>query len=193
MEKLNTCAVIVAAGLSSRTEGTHKMLFEINGKTLIEQCTSLFKKYCEKIIVVTGHNKEAIENLFLNDKKVKTIYNENYIKGMFTSVKKGIEQLNCNDFFFTPGDYPNFSEKTLEKMLKNKKDVLIPTFNKRKGHPVLINGKFKNDILKLDDSRSLRDFINSVGFSLIEVDDNSILQDIDTKEDYEKVLRNYEQ
>jgi molybdenum cofactor cytidylyltransferase len=187
------CAVVLAAGLSTRTKKKYKLTLKLAGKTIIEKCIEPFLSVCDKVIVVTGHNKELVEKALKNKEKVETVYNSNFQKGMFTSVKAGIKALkNCDRFFFTPGDYPFYSEKLLKTMLKNKSNVIIPTFNNKKGHPVLIDGKYIENILTLSDDLSLRTFINSVTPCLLSVDEDSVLKDIDTLKDYEKVLENYE-
>jgi len=194
MVNKKVCAVIIAAGFSTRTKDKHKMMLKINNKTLIESCVTPFKSVCNEIILVTGHNRKNIETIFENDKAVTTVYNENFEKGMFSSVKKGVEQLNlnCDKFFFTPGDYPMYSTNLLKTMLNSNEDIVIPVFKNRKGHPVLINGKFKKQILSLSNNHSLRDFINSVNCSFLPIDEQSVLNDVDTLEDYKKVLQIYE-
>jgi len=186
-------AVILAAGFSKRTKKDYKLTLKFQDKTLIEKCVSPFLKVCDKVIVVTGHKRLVIEDIFKTYSKVETHFNENFEKGMFTSVKCGISKLNCKRLFITPGDYPLYSVNLLQTMLNTKGEVVIPTFNKRKGHPVLIDGKYIENILSFPDNSSLRDFINSVNTTYLEVDENSILQDVDTLKDYEKVLKDYEQ
>lgn len=188
MKNLNTEAVVLAAGLSTRTKGKHKMLLKVNGKTLLENCVDSFRDVCSKIIVVTGFNKIEIVKLFENDSQVETVFNENFKMGMFSSVKCGISKVNSDKFFFTPGDYPNFTKQLILNMLTNfKGNVLIPTYNGRKGHPVIINGNLKENILNYDNEKSMKDFINETGFDTLKVDNSCILHDVDTLEDYKKV------
>ena len=146
-------AVILAGGYSTRADG-FKMEFDIEGKTILQRCIEGFYDSCRKIIVVTGFKYEKIEKLVKDYEKVVTVYNDNYPKGMFTSIKKGISQVESEKFFLTPGDYPLINKKVIEEILtksikvKNKnKEVIIPSFYGKGGHPILADSSIVQDIL----------------------------------------------
>lgn len=190
-------AVILAGGYSTRADG-FKMEFDIEGKTILQRCIEGFYDSCRKIIVVTGFKYEKIEKLVKDYEKVVTVYNDNYPKGMFTSIKKGISQVESEKFFLTPGDYPLINKKIVDDMLtksikeKNKnKEVIIPSFYGKGGHPILVDSSIVQDILIKSDDYNLREFLKNrkVAYEIIE--DKSIIIDVDTAQDYNEALSEF--
>ena len=190
-------AVILAGGYSTRAHG-FKMEFDIEGKTILQRCIEGFYDSCRKIIVVTGFKYEKIEKLVKDYEKVVTVYNDNYPKGMFTSIKKGISQVESEKFFLTPGDYPLINKKVIEEILtksikeENKnKEVIIPSFYGKGGHPILADSSIVQDILVKSDDYNLREFLKNrkVAYEIIE--DKSIILDVDTAKDYNEALSEF--
>ncbi|EMU52379.1 MULTISPECIES: nucleotidyltransferase family protein [Clostridium] len=190
-------AVILAGGYSTRAHG-FKMEFDIEGKTILQRCIEGFYDSCRKIIVVTGFKYEKIEKLVKDYEKVVTVYNDNYPKGMFTSIKKGISQVESEKFFLTPGDYPLINKKVIEEILtksikeENKnKEVIIPSFYGKGGHPILADSSIVQDILVKSDDYNLREFLKNrkVAYEIIE--DKSIILDVDTAQDYNEALSEF--
>lgn len=182
--------VILAAGMSTRT-GKYKMLLPFGGKTILESCIEGMYKACSRIIVVGGYNIENIVPISDKYKKVRLVYNPNYSSGMFSSVKIGINQVKADYFFLTPGDYPLISRTTYEVISNAEGDIVIPTHEGRKGHPVFMDSRHIYKILEQPIGSSLRDYINLNRYQTIEVDDAGILMDVDTMDDY-NVLINYQ-
>ncbi|APF21473.1 nucleotidyltransferase family protein [Clostridium butyricum] len=190
-------AVILAGGYSTRADG-FKMEFDIEGKTILQRCIEGFYDSCRKIIVVTGFKYEKIEKLVKDYEKVVTVYNDNYPKGMFTSIKKGISQVESEKFFLTPGDYPLINKKVIEEILtksikvKNEnKEVIILYFYGKGGHPILADSSIVQDILVKSDDYNLREFLKNrkVAYEIIE--DKSIILDVDTAQDYNEALSEF--
>lgn len=176
-------SVVLAAGFSSRA-GAFKMTLPFKDKTVLECCIDSLSKVSNEIIVVTGFKHEIISELLKNERNISIVYNENYKDGMFSSLKVGIKNVQGHKFFFTPGDYPSIKEITYKTLLKSNGEICVPTYEGKKGHPVLIDSKHINDILNNINYNSLRDFVHAQSYSLVEVDDRGILQDIDTYDDY---------
>ncbi len=179
--------VVLAAGLSRRT-GVCKMLLDMGGTTLIERCIRGMYDVCSKVIVVGGHNFENIARIMAKYEKVRMVYNPNYLEGMFSSVKEGFKHVSGDRFFFTPGDYPLVKKQTYKDMIKVEGDIIIPVFCGKKGHPILLKTQLAEQLLKSTSYSTLREFINEKGFTTIDLQDNGILIDIDTMEDYRRAL-----
>jgi CTP:molybdopterin cytidylyltransferase MocA len=60
----------------------------------------------------------------------------------------------------------------------------------RRGHPWLLDNSFKNEILDLVEPENLRDLLirNESQISYLVVDDPEILEDMDSPEDYERLI-----
>lgn len=181
---MNVEGVILAAGFSSRA-GAFKMEWLLAGKPLIFHTIDGMVDFCSRIIVVGGHKIEWLIELTGDYKKVQVVFNKNFSSGMFSSVKEGIKHLEGDKFFLIPGDCPLVKKEVYDKLLHARGDIVIPTFQGRKGHPVLIKTFLAKEILREPEHSNLRDFIRRKGYETIEVEDRGILVDIDTMEDYE--------
>ncbi|GIM29266.1 hypothetical protein CPJCM30710_19320 [Clostridium polyendosporum] len=184
--------VILAAGFSSRA-GTYKMTLEINGETVIERCVKSMYDVCSRIIVVGGYRKEVIKEILDKYSKVEVVYNNAYEQGMFTSAIEGFKYIKEEKIFFTPGDYPLISKDVYDTLLKASGDIIIPSYNGKKGHPVLMKKCIVQELLQSTRFSTLKDFINSKGFVKVDVDEEGILIDIDTMEDYLKAKNIFRQ
>jgi molybdenum cofactor cytidylyltransferase len=180
--------VVIAAGKSSRTYPDNKMLFDINGKTLIERSIESLAPLCSRIIVVTGSNSEKIEEILKNHRNLALVKNDDFEDGMFSSIKAGLKEAKGDRIFFLPGDCPMINKKVFEKMLSIDSDIVIPSYQGRTGHPLLLNRSNAKKISEDRDHISLRTYIANNSPKVVEVDDPGILWDIDTHLDYEEAL-----
>lgn len=179
--------IILAAGLSSRA-GSYKMTLAYNNKTVIENAIDNMEEFCSRIIVVGGHQIEKLEPIVKNYSKAELVFNEDYLQGMYSSVKKGMSCLREERFFFTPGDYPMISPEVYRELLLYEAPVVIPTFEGRKGHPILFNRSIVDDVLYCLAYNNLREAIKDKHTVLVQVDCSGIIKDLDTMEDYEILL-----
>ncbi len=190
----NVDGIILAAGFSSRT-WVFKMGLQWGEKKLIQRVIDEMKELCVRVIVVAGYKKEKITELTKGYSNLEVVFNPHYTKGMFTSVKEGIKQVKSPWFFLTPGDYPLITKAIYQKLLDARDEsgqcIFIPVFNGKKGHPILVKSHLVKELLEEPDDSNLRQFINRKGFKTVEVDDDAILLDIDTMEDYQRAKERY--
>lgn len=187
---MNIEGVVLAAGYSSRA-GTFKLELDIGGKTVIEHCIEGMYDICSRIIVVGGYQIHRIIEILKEYPKAEVVLNSRYAEGMFTSVKEGMRHVRGDRFFFTPGDYPMISRMVCQRLLTVEGDIILPAYGGRKGHPVLMMGRLAKELLMEPDSLSLRDFIHRKGYRVLEVEEEGILTDIDTQEDYKRMMERY--
>ncbi len=185
----NTAIILLAAGLSRRT-GTFKMALPLGNETVLERTFRIAKSVADRVIVVTGNNRERIEELDLPG--VELIHNAGYEGGMFTSVRTGIAALDSEDFFIMPGDFPLVEQDVYIRMLEaftqnGSNRIVMPTFEGRTGHPVLIPGTSAQEILNMPETATLRDFVYPANPIRVEVSTDAIFRDIDYIEDYHKI------
>lgn len=179
--------IILAAGLSSRAK-TYKMTLKIGNKTVIERVIDSMLNVCSRITVVGGYKIENLEPIIQKYKNVELVFNENFMDGMFSSVKKGFSCVKEEAFFFTPGDYPLIDNRVYKQLLNNGGEIVIPTYEGRKGHPILIKSSLIKELLEEDKYSNLREFITSKSPALVPVHNEGILLDIDTINDYNRIL-----
>lgn len=185
-------AVILAAGFSSRA-GDYKMTMKIEGRYILYRTLDAFVHQCDKIIVVTGYQSEIIHQIISEYEyasQITCVYNEDYEQGMFTSIQKGVKAVDSLYFYLTPGDYPLIKKATVESLklaLANKAEVLIPSYNHKSGHPILLCETIKNAILEASKESNLRLVLSTVNKQYVDVDDDGILLDVDTPEDFQNI------
>lgn len=189
-------SIVVAAGYSSRMH-SFKPFLRFGEYTAVEMVVHTLKRSgIDDIIVVTGHRScEVMEKL--KGSGVRCVMNENYSQGMYSSVLKGLEALDEEyaAFFMQPVDVPLIKKHTLE-LLKSKyqesgKGVLYPVFCGKRGHPPLIDTKYKQAIIESDGEGGLKRILENFSEDSIDVPvlDEAVLMDMDTKEDYERLLK----
>lgn len=184
-------AIILAAGESKRMK-VPKMLLTFNGKTMIEKVIeNVTGSEIFRTLVVLGSYRDEILGI-ISHLPVCHCYNENYREGMLSSVKCGLQNLpvNCDAVLIFPGDLPFIDSDVINRIIntyrKTGKGIIIPVYKKKRGHPLLIGFKYKNEVEKLPDDEGLRSLSNMYRDDVLEVITRSpgILQDFDTKEDY---------
>lgn len=180
--------VILAAGLSSRAK-TFKMTLEFRGKTVLENTIDNMLEHCSNIFVVGGYQIERLKPIIARYSRVELLYNQSFMDGMFSSVKKGIEAVSATRFFLTPGDYPMISGEVYQELLKYKAPVVIPSFKGCKGHPILAETITVKQAMKKNEPDSLRETIKGLEAMIVPVECRGVIQDIDTIEDYEMMQR----
>lgn len=187
--------IILAAG-ESRRMGFPKMLLSFNGRTMIENVIwNVSRSDIENTIVVLGANKEIVMEL-IDNTSVKHCYNDNYKDGMLSSVKSGFRNLPL-DFkavLVFQGDQPMITPKSINTVIEayrlTGKGIVIPVYNKKRGHPLLIDRKYREEVENLDINIGLRSLAFQFSDDVLEVetDDSGILIDIDTYDDYKKII-----
>jgi molybdate transport repressor ModE-like protein len=190
-----TCAVIIAAGLSSRM-GRFKPLLPIHKTSFIKNIIHTIRDAgIATIVVVTGYRCTDLEEHLLQD-SVILVHNERFASSqMLDSICIGLRKLQgkCSRVLITPADLPLVTVETYRKVLTQDADFVRPVFHKQAGHPVLLKQGLIPFLLDFKGSGGLRDAVESSSCSILNlvVDDPAIIMDADTPEDYSRLLRYY--
>ncbi len=188
-------SIILAAGESKRM-GFPKMLLPINGKTMIENViVNVAESDTDGILVVLGASQERLVDL-VGRYDVKYCYNENYKEGMLSSVQCGFRNLpdDVEAVVVFQGDQPFISPCVVDSVINafrtSGKGIVMPVFNGKRGHPLLLDAKYREDIEMLEPGEGLRSIARLYSDDVIEVEtaDPGILRDFDTYDDYMKEL-----
>jgi len=193
-------AIILAAGESKRM-GKPKLLLPFGEKTIIETIIdNVVKSKVEKTMVVLGSNRGKIEKK-IRDYPIKIIVNPHYSRGMLSSVQWGFQALpkNTQAVLIVLGDQPAVSSAIINEIIdafkRTGKRIVLPVYKKNRGHPVLIDMKYRGEVENLSPDVGLRALVYDHPEDVleVEVETPSILQDIDDMEDYRRGLKNKEQ
>ena len=185
--------LILAAGQSKRM-GKTKMLLPWGEVTVLEQVIATFgSAEVDDVLVVTGGDRERVEALVKDPARM--VFNPNYAEGeMLSSVQAGLVGLKhgAEAVLIGLGDQPQAQERSVRLVIdeyrKSGASIVVPSFQMRRGHPWLVARPHWDEILHMRSPASLRDFLNSHADEIhyVELSNDSILQDLDTPEDYLK-------
>jgi CTP:molybdopterin cytidylyltransferase MocA len=174
--------------------GVFKPLLKIGSLTVAEHIIRSFRAASVKnIAIITGNNAQELENS-LKCSEIVFLRNDMYEHNeMFDSIKIGLDYQKdkCDKVFITPVDVPLFASDTVKALLYCKTDVGIPTYKGKTGHPIILSSDAVTRILKYSGSGGLRNAITELSLEIahIETNDEGMLYDIDTQEDYAGILK----
>lgn len=191
-------AIILAAGESKRM-GQPKMLLKWGKTTVLEHVISVFANAgVENIVVVTGAAREDVEaaiSQLKNDHPVRSVFNEGFLTGeMLSSIQCGLRELRdgvSRAALIALGDQPQVRVGSVRRVCKMFKEtgspLVVPSYHMRRGHPWLAERSLWDEILAMRAPQTPRDFLNSHAdqINYVEVDDEGILADLDTPEQYQ--------
>ncbi|MFW6159753.1 MAG: molybdenum cofactor cytidylyltransferase [Acidobacteriota bacterium] len=189
-------ALIPAAG-ESRRMGKAKMLLPFRGKTVIETVIkNVVSSQIDETWVVLGAGAGEIEKI-IAPLPVHITRNPHYKKGMLSSIQWGVHQLSRDTeaILICLGDQPSIPAETINAVISgyksSKKGIIVPVFKGKRGHPVLIDLKYRKKINQLEPEIGLRQLVYShpADTMEVEVETEAVLQDIDTDDDYQKEMK----
>lgn len=187
--------MILAAGESKRM-GEPKLLLPFGNKTIIETViANATSSKADGTLVVLGSGWERIEKK-IKKFRVKITVNPNFKTGMLSSVHCGLKALpeDAQAFLVLLGDQPAVSTKVINEIIdaykRTRKGIVLPVYRNDRGHPVVIDLKYRNEVEQLSPEVGLRSLVynHPEDIQEVEVKTSSILQDIDNPEDYKKEL-----
>jgi len=186
-------SIILAAGESKRM-GFPKMLLKFDGKTMIEKVIeNVAESDSDGILVVLGAGKDDLIDLVLKY-DVEYCYNNNYSDGMLSSVQCGFKNLPSDTMatLVFQGDQPFITPAVINMVIKayktSGKGIVIPVCSGKRGHPLMLDRKYSEQIYRLDPGEGLRSIthINSEDVLEVETNEPGILRDFDTYDDYKR-------
>ena len=195
MQTENITAIILSAGYSSRM-GDFKPLMQLGEMSVLERVILLFKDAgFSDIRAVTGYQADDLFPL-LKRLGVQSIFNEYFSDGMFSSVTTAVNSLEqtVGAFMLLPVDIPLVRKQTISDLLQeyrqNRGKIFYPCFRGERGHPPLISNCFRDEIVCWNGPGGLRSLLEKYESEAVNVEiaDENILFDIDTPDDYQKML-----
>ncbi len=188
-------AVVLAAGRSERM-GRPKMLLPFGRKTLIETVLAgVLRSRVDDVVVVLGAHREAIEPV-VSKFAFRAVFNEDFGAGMLSSVLRGLREVPdaARAFLVVLGDHPSPPASVIDRLIaaheRTGKGVVLPVYRGRRGHPVLIDKRYRDDVTALDPSVGLRQLLRDHPDDVLEVSVRTpaVLADMDRPDDYRKAL-----
>ena len=188
--------IILAAGAARRMKQA-KMLLPFEHSTILQTILARAKDIePDTICVVTGfYHKEILQ--IIHDEQVHFIFNEQWEEGMSGSIKKGLSYLvqqnpELQSVLIMVADQPYITSALLEEMItlqeQGQKGIIAASYAGIHGTPVLFRKNYFSSLENLVGDKGARSILQhypddlvTVGFPLGEID-------IDTEEDYKKIV-----
>ncbi len=194
--------ILLAAGESKRMQGAFKPLLKWGKRTVIGECIQqLRNSQLAEIFVVLGHREMEVRQS-LAGSGVQYVINDEYRKGMLSSIKTGLSMLSPNEdaVLIALVDQPMVTSKIIDQLIdafdQGDKGIVLPTYQGKHGHPIIINASYVDDIMQLDENadEGLRAFIDAHRGDIlaVPVETSAVLEDIDRPEDYERLGKQVE-
>ncbi len=177
--------------------GKLKPLLPIGDETVVE---TVLKEYLASSLVevalVLGCRADDVKKTIdekISSNKLKVVVNEDFKKEMLSSIQVGLAEIKDTEgILIGLGDQVLITCDIINELTENyiKGKVLIPTFQGRKGHPIIIPYTMRNEILAMDaEKTTLKDVLgrHSDTINFLEMKSDRVLIDMDTKEEYERI------
>ena len=177
--------------------GEPKQLLPFGESTIVETVVdSMLGAKFNEVIVVVGHCGAQVRAQ-LGTRPVRIVFNSDYREGMLTSAQTGIRTLQGNEAFaLMLVDQPFITSDLIDQVVsaytQTNKGIALPSYNYKRGHPVIFHQRYAREILALDaESGGVRTLFKKYEDDIhyVTVDTDRVLRDIDYREDYERALR----
>jgi molybdenum cofactor cytidylyltransferase len=173
--------------------GQPKALLRFRGQTFLERIlAAIGDAGLAEIAVVVGHHRVEIQQAFPD---LPLVFNPDYNQGMSSSVKAGVRALPSGvigaGIFLV--DHPLIDEATIRLLSASLRSghIVLPSHEDRRGHPVFFAAELFPEILALGPDEGLNKLVRRDPERLITVPvpNPGVLQDIDTPQQFENLLR----
>ena len=191
--------VVLAAGKSTRMGRPKATLRLDDADTFLTRIIRTFQAaQVDDVVVVLGHEAEAIvKSVEQSGLSLRFVVNEQFESGQLSSVLAGLRAIDrpgVNAMLMTLVDVPLVSAATVRAVLDRyrttRAPVVRPVRGALHGHPVLIDRSLFDKLRAADPQRGakpiIRAHVSAAGD--VEVEDEGAFFDVDTPEDYRRVV-----
>ena len=193
-----TGLIILAAGRGERF-GQPKQNLIFQNQTLLERAIATAKSSaCRPIVVVTGAHADLIDSP-IDNPDVRVIFNAHWEEGMASSIRKGIETmkdfLNVDSALIMLCDQPLVTLALINEMLQKQETsnmaIVGCAYNDTIGVPMLFHRTTFDELLLLKGHEGAKKILKKHPDHVATVPFNEGSLDIDTPEDYERLIKDY--
>lgn len=184
-------AVILSAGRSLRMGRPKMMLPFDDSRTFLDVITERYSHFgCREIVLVVNAENSPLANSVVAKKRVSVAVNTHPEWQRFYSVQVGLKAMKEeNPVFIHNIDNPFVDGELLQKMgaVLPVKGYVVPVFQGRGGHPVLLSAEVARQIVASPDPFvNLKMFLKSFGRVEVESENDNVLVNINTMQEYLK-------
>ena len=190
---MKVSAILLGAGESKRM-GFDKLSLPYRKKTILGHCLDVLlrSKVKEVVVVLSDRTREMRSRL--EGQRVKIVMNPYYKKGMSTSIRRGIQAIDpgSQGILIALGDQPFLKMRTVNALIhaftKREGKIIIPSFRRRRGNPVIFDKKYEEELLRLKGDRGGKSIIEKHPRDVrrVPVKSEGVVKDVDTWKEYKK-------
>jgi len=191
--------VILAAGASRRL-GRPKQLLPLGGRPLLSLTLAAARQTrLDPLLIILGHAAEEIRRQ-VDLTGLTVIENPSYSEGLSTSVRLAVQHLpdHIEAVVFLLGDQPCLEpaivNRLLETFCRERSAIVQPCYAEGPGHPVLLSRALFPELERLSGDTGARPVLqrHATEVHLVDVREFHRPNDLDTWEDYERLLGEFE-
>lgn len=174
--------------------GAFKPLLPFGDRTVIESCiNNLRAAEIQEIVVVVGHRAEDVRK-HLRPLLLTFAVNPDPDSEMGESIARGVEQVNTSTrgLIIALVDHPAVPSAIIKLLIDEWRGgarLVQPEHHGRGGHPVLIDLKYRDELLGLNPESGLRGLFATHRDQVkrVPVESPYVARDMDTWEDYQRL------
>lgn len=193
--------LVLAAGASSRM-GRSKALLDFGGRPLVARVMDVCAHAGLGVpVVVVPPRAPALRAAIAAAGPAVLVENPFADAGQSSSLRVGVGALpaDAQGFLLFPVDHPLVRVAEIRRLLARAErrspgeTIIIPSFARRRGHPVIVAAELATELIALPPGASARAVLDAdpQRIAYVEMEDDRVLVDMDTPEDYERCLRRF--
>ncbi|MGB3756930.1 MAG: nucleotidyltransferase family protein [Rivularia sp. (in: cyanobacteria)] len=193
---LNIGLIILAAGKASRM-GKPKQLLTYQGTSLISHAVKIgLNSTCKPVLVVLGAYAENIKPE-INKLPVEIVENPLWQTGMASSIRAGIITIkesnpNLDGVIIALADQPLISEAVFNRLIQSYQEtrniIIASTYDGVVGVPALFNNILFSELINIEGDKGAKNLMRKYRDEVLSIEIPEAATDIDTPDDYEKLL-----
>jgi molybdenum cofactor cytidylyltransferase len=192
----NTAIIILAAGSSTRLGTPKQLLLYKNKPLLVHTVDAALDARLNPVIVITGYVEEQTRTV-LKDHDVKIVYNPRWQEGMGSGLALGLNAVLSQTYPVDsilvavcdqPYVYAGLFHKMMDARVASGKAIIACAYAGTAGVPVLFSKKYFDALLGLKGHEGAKKLLLQYSEDVCLVDFPPGEVDIDTMEDYGKLI-----
>ncbi len=196
-------AVIPAAGHSTRM-GQPKLLLPLGGSTVVERViATLFEAGVNECVLVCRPDDSALAQV-VKRTPARLVQPEPAPPYMRDSVWAGLQWIEAHcqptvedGWLLIPADHPTIDAAVVRQLIAvwtaHGDQIVLPTYHGQRGHPTLFPWSLAVEVGELPLDQGLNQIVRHDRSRVCEVpvSSESVLWDLDTPEDYQRILEHF--
>lgn len=180
--------VIPAAGESQRMGRWKPALRWGDGWVIDAVVASALAAETRVIVVVRAEHSELLGQRFARLSRVRVVVNHQAQLGMFSSIQRGVREVQSQRFYVLPADMPLVPAAVFQQLRNAEPCAAVrPAYRGQPGHPVLLNREVAERVVALPPDAGMQRALCGVMMRTIDTDCYGVSADIDTPRDYRQL------